>query len=249
MQTGDLIVYTSADSVLQIAAHEDVVPVELLYEYCCKARNILTDKHAVGRVIARPFIGKYPNFTRTGNRKDFSLEPPCQTILDILSENTFDTIAVGKITDIFVGRGISQRLKAHNNCESMATCFKALLNDFTGLCFANFVDFDMLYGHRRDIDGYAKALTDFDKWIGAFMLDMKEDDMLIITADHGCDPGFKGTDHTREYIPILIYGKHILPTNIGTRESYSDISATIADIFNIEYSLSGKSFIENIIKN
>ena len=249
IETGDLIVYTSADSVFQVAAHESVVAVPPLYDYCKKARAILKGKHGVGRVIARPFIGTYPNFTRTENRRDFSIEPPEKTILDYLSAAGFNTIAVGKITDIFVGRGISQSLEAHDNYQSMSATMQASQTDFTGLCFANFVDFDMKYGHRRDIDGYAKALSEFDEWLGGFIPAMSDDDMLMITADHGCDPGFTGTDHTREYIPLLVYGKKISPVDIGTRKSFSDISATIADIMKVGYSANGSSFAKEILKD
>ena len=248
IKTGDLIVYTSADSVFQIAAHEDVVPAETLYDYCKKARAILTGKNAVGRVIARPFIGTYPNYTRTERRRDFSVEPPHDTILDILSRNGFDTIAVGKITDIFAGRGITQSLEAHDNYQSMDATMRAAQMDFTGLCFANFVDFDMKYGHRRDIDGYANALTEFDNWLNDFLPVLSEDDMLIITADHGCDPGFTGSDHTREYVPLLVYGKDILPVNLGIGSTYADIAVTIADILGVEYDGCGTSFAGKILK-
>ena len=248
IKTGDLIVYTSADSVFQIAAHEDVVPVETLYDYCKKARAILTGKNAVGRVIARPFIGTYPNYTRTERRRDFSVEPPRDTILDILSRNGFDTIAVGKITDIFAGRGITQSLEAHDNYQSMGATMRAARMDFTGLCFANFVDFDMKYGHRRDIDGYANALTEFDNWLNDFLPVLSEDDMLIITADHGCDPGFTGSDHTREYVPLLVYGKDILPVNLGIGSTYADIAVTIADILGVKYDGCGTSFAGKILK-
>ena len=208
VKTGDLIVYTSADSVFQIAAHEDVVPVEQLYEYCRMARKILTGKHGVGRVIARPFTGESGNYTRTPRRHDFSLEPPGDTILNILQRHGKDTIAVGKIFDIFAGSGISEHVYTSGNAEGIERTLEYLDKDFEGICFINLVDFDMLYGHRRDIDGYAKALSYFDGKLPEIMAKMRDEDVLMITADHGCDPGYlKHTDHTREYIPMIALGK------------------------------------------
>lgn len=230
IKTGALIVYTSADSVFQIAAHEDIVPVEELYNYCKIARDILKDDFGVGRVIARPFTGQYP-FTRTANRHDFSLAPPERTLLDDLKAQGFDVIAVGKINDIFAGQGITEYTYTKNNNDGMEKTLQYQKTDFNGLCFTNLVDFDMVYGHRNDIDGYAKAFSDFDGWLKEFIGGMNEDDALIITADHGCDPGFKGTDHTREYVPFIMYGKKIKPENIGTIDGFTYISDCVKKLF------------------
>ncbi len=232
IKTGKLIVYTSADSVFQIAAHTDVVPLEKLYEYCRIARKILVGEHAVGRVIARPFTGKFP-FTRTADRHDFSVEPPESTMLDILKDNNYDVISVGKIADIFADCGITEKHYTHSNNEGMSITLETSNKDFTGLCFTNLVDFDMKYGHRRDVDGYANAISEFDNWLNEFIPNMKNDDLLIITADHGCDPAFKGTDHTREQVPILIYSKDIIPENLGTIKGYNYISNIVLDNFNL----------------
>lgn len=246
IETGSLIVYTSADSVFQIAAHEDVVPTEKLYEYCRIAREILCGKHAVGRVIARPFEGKYPDFKRTARRHDFSLVPPEATLLDELSENGLDVIPIGKIYDIFAGKGLIKAIPTESNKHGMELTGKALKKNFKGLCFTNLVDFDMLYGHRNDAAGYAKALTDFDLWLGSFMKEMKEGDLIMITADHGCDPLTASTDHSREYTPLLIYGSGVRSINLGTRKSFADIGKTIAHIFGIESHISGESFKNEI---
>lgn len=242
VKTGDLIVYTSADSVFQIAAHEDVVPVEQLYEYCKIARELLCGEHSVGRVIARPFIGEHP-FKRTANRHDFSLEPYGHTVLDALIEQGKDVYAIGKIYDIFAGKGVSEKVFTHSNREGMELSLAALDKDFEGLCFINLVDFDMLYGHRQDIDGYANAFAEFDRWLPSFVEGMHDDDVLIITADHGCDPGDHHTDHTREYVPCIMYSKKIAPANLGTRSTYSDIAATVADYLDIDYECPGTSMI------
>ena len=242
LETGSLIVYTSADSVFQIAAHEDIVPTETLYEYCRIARKILCGKHSVGRVIARPFKGEEGSFVRTADRKDFSLEPYGVTMLDEISANGLDVISVGKISDIFAGRGITKAVFSHGNTECMQASMELVKEDFCGLCFINLVDFDMKYGHRNDIDGYAQALTDFDAWLPAFMKNMREDDTLIITADHGCDPGDNSTDHTREYTPLLVWGKNIRPAELGTRKSFSDIAATVEDILGVKGEIAGESF-------
>lgn len=246
MRTGDLIVYTSADSVFQIAAHEEVVPLEELYEYCRIARKILRGEHGVGRVIARPFIGPCSGeFTRTSNRHDFSIEPPATTMLDQLKENGNDVIAVGKINDIFVGQGITEYVYTKNNEDGIEKTLKYMEQDFEGLCFVNLVDFDSVYGHRRDIDGYAEALSYFDKKLPEIMAKMKEDDVLMITADHGCDPGYmQTTDHTREYTPFLIYGEKILPKDYGTRETFADIGATVLQYFGIVPAFAGKDVLE-----
>lgn len=244
VKTGDLIVYTSADSVFQIAAHEDVVPVEQLYEYCRMARKILTGKHGVGRVIARPFTGESGNYTRTPRRHDFSLEPPRDTILNILQRHGKDTIAVGKIFDIFAGSGISEHVYTSGNAEGIERTLEYLDKDFEGICFINLVDFDMLYGHRRDIDGYAKALSYFDGKLPEIMAKMRDEDVLMITADHGCDPGYlKTTDHTREYTPFVMYGKPVAPGNLGTRKTFADIGASVLQYFDIVLSFAGEGIL------
>ncbi|MBE6606186.1 MAG: phosphopentomutase [Ruminococcaceae bacterium] len=248
IESGALIVYTSADSVFQIAAHEDIIAPEKLYEYCRVARKLLCGKHAVGRVIARPFIGKYPDFKRTANRHDFSLEPTSKTMLDAIKSSGGDVIAVGKITDIFAGCGITETILSKSNDEGMRLTHELLKRDFNGLCFTNLVDFDSVYGHRNDIDGYAKALSDADKQISCFIEAMSENDILFITADHGCDPGDASTDHTREYTPLLIYGKDIKPVNLSTRPAFADIAATICDILGVDFKTAGKSFAANILK-
>ena len=248
-KTGALIVYTSADSVLQIAAHEEVVPVETLYEYCHMARRILHGKHSVGRVIARPFIGKYPNYERTPKRHDFSLLPPADTILDVLQKNNLATVCVGKISDIFAARGVGRHIPITGNEDGMNKTIATLNDEFHGLCFVNLVDFDMKYGHRRDVDGYAKAATAFDKQLRIFMGEMHADDIVMITADHGCDPKAPGTDHTREYVPLLIWGEQIKAgINLGTRPTFADIAATVADLFNVELSTQGTSLADKIVK-
>ena len=248
MKSGDLIVYTSADSVFQIAAHEEIVPLELLYEYCKKARALLTGKHAVGRVIARPFVGAPGSFTRTANRRDFSLEPYGRTLLDLLSEEGYDVISVGKISDIFAGRGVTESHPTHGNEEGMQTALAMAEKDFRGLCFINLVDFDMLYGHRQDIAGYGKALEAFDAFLPDFLAKLGDEDALIITADHGCDPGDDSTDHTRECIPLLIYGKKIKPENLGTKEGFSAVGQTVAALLGAKETLaSGESLAEKIL--
>lgn len=247
MRTGSLIVYTSADSVFQIAAHESVVPVETLYEYCRMAREILIGDNAVGRVIARPFEGEYP-FTRTARRHDFSLIPPKPTMLDILSGQGLDVIGIGKIYDIFAGKGLTKYVRNIGNfCDMNETSsFQSI--PFNGLCFTNLVDFDMSFGHRRDAAGYAQALNEFDVWLGGFLEKMQPEDVLIITADHGCDPAFTGTDHTREYIPVLVCGDAVKPADLGTRACFGDIGATVLDLLGVSGSLDGESFANIILK-
>ncbi len=244
MRSGDLIVYTSADSVFQIAAHEDIVPPEQLYEYCRIARKILQGKHGVGRVIARPFVGdKAGSFKRTANRHDFSLEPPKATLLDAVKAKGLASIGVGKIYDIFAGIGTTEHVYNQSNANGMEHTVNFAKKDFNGLCFVNLVDFDMQFGHRRDIDGYAKALTEFDAWLGNFLPTLGEDDLVMITADHGCDPGYTATtDHTREYVPLLILGKGVKTENLGTRDSFADIAATVAEMLDVELDTPGKSF-------
>ncbi len=240
METGNLIVYTSADSVFQIAAHEDVVPVDTLYEYCQMARKILIGEHGVGRVIARPFTGKPGNFVRTSRRHDFSLEPPETTMLDVLSSNGIQVHSIGKIIDIFAQRGIHQYVRTTGNEEGIDKTIEAIKNPFCGLLFVNLVDYDMLYGHRNDVDGYAKALTYFDECLPKIMDAMTEDDILMITADHGCDPSTSSTDHSRECIPLLMYGKQVTPgVNYGTLAGFNTIAATILHYFGIDGALEG----------
>ena len=248
MESGDLIVYTSADSVFQIAAHEDIVPPEQLYEYCRMARKILQGKHGVGRVIARPFVGTPGNFKRTANRHDFSLEPTGKTMLDAIKEAGMASIGVGKINDIFAGIGTTEYVYNTSNQNGMEHTDHYAAKDFTGLCFVNLVDFDMSFGHRRDIDGYANALSEFDAWLGGFMEKLGDEDILLITADHGCDPGYLATtDHTREYVPVLVYGKSVKPVNLGTRQSFADMAATVTDLLGVEFSTPGVSFKEEIL--
>ena len=247
MRTGDLIVYTSADSVFQIAAHEEIVPPEQLYAYCRIARDLLQGKHGVGRVIARPFVGQPGSFARTANRHDFSLTPPADTILDALEKAGITTIGVGKIHDIFVGRGIGEYVYNKSNADGMNHTSDYAKKDFEGLCFVNLVDFDMQFGHRRDVDGYAKALSEFDAWLGEFLPTLGEDDVVMLTADHGCDPAYAATtDHTREYVPLLVLGKGVKPVNLGTRETFADIAATIADLFDVPFDTPGKSFADEL---
>ncbi len=248
-ETGALIVYTSADSVFQIAANEELVPIDELYRYCQIARQILVGRHGVGRVIARPFVGTYPNFTRTTNRHDFSLLPPQITMLDQLIEDGDDVIAVGKINDIFVGKGISKFMRTKNNEEGIDRTIELTKQDFNGLCFVNLVDFDMLYGHRNDVDGYAKALTYFDQKLPEIMDGLRDDDLLMITADHGCDPSTPSTDHSREYTPWVICGRNVKAgANLGTRPTFADIAATILDYFDVKSKITGTSLINEIIE-
>lgn len=249
VRSGSLIVYTSADSVFQIAAHEDVVPVEELYHCCEIARELLTGELGVGRVIARPFIGANGNYTRTSNRHDFSLMPPKDTMLDMLVDAGYDTYGIGKIYDIFAGKGIQHTQRIVSNEDGMDKTIAALQTEMKGICFVNLVDFDMLYGHRNDIDGYANAATVFDKQLGTFMKGMRDSDILMITADHGCDPGFKGTDHSRECVPFLAYGEDVKENvSIGTRRTFADIAATVLDILDVENRTDGTSFKEQMMK-
>lgn len=240
VKTGKLIVYTSADSVFQIAAHEDIVPVETLYAYCEAARKLLTGKHGVGRVIARPFTGENGNYQRTARRHDYSLEPPGETMLDAIKAAGKEVIGVGKIKDIFAGKGITAYTYTTGNADGIQKTLEYMEQDFEGLCFVNLVDYDMLYGHRNDIDGYAKALSEFDKAFPEMLRKLKEDDVLMITADHGCDPGYLvSTDHSREYTPLLICGEQIKPENLGTRETFADIGATVLRYLGVPGNISG----------
>ena len=250
LDTGKWIVYTSADSVFQVAAHEELIPLEELYEACHKAREILKGKHGVGRVIARPYVGDSANgFKRTSNRHDYSLEPPAKTLLDAVKEAGLASIGVGKIYDIFAGRGTTEHVYNKSNANGMEHASNYAKQDFKGLCFVNLVDFDMQFGHRRDIDGYANALSEFDAWLGGFMAQMGDEDVVMITADHGCDPAYTATtDHTREYVPLLILGKGVKPVNLGTRKSFADIAATVTDLLGVEYTTPGQSFAKEILK-
>lgn len=246
VETGSLIVYTSADSVFQIAAHEDVVPIEQLYEYCEIARRLCTGKYGVGRVIARPFEGEWP-YKRTSRRHDYSLVPPKATMLDAIKEAGQKVLAVGKINDIFAGQGISEMVRTAGNAEGIDRTIEYLDRDFEGLCFINLVDYDMLYGHRNDVDGYAKALTYFDERLPEILGAMKEEDILMITADHGCDPITPSTDHSREYTPLVMAGARVKAgANLGTRASFADIAATILEYLGVQGEIAGESFLKEI---
>lgn len=249
IKTGYPIVYTSADSVFQIAAHEDVISLEELYKMCLVAREIFIGEKAIGRIIARPFIGKDGAFTRTSNRRDFALDPFDKTMLDYIKEKGLNVMSVGKIEDIYNKRGITDAVHIKNNMDGVDKTLEYMKEDKKGLIFTNLVDFDMLYGHRNDVQGYAKALVDFDNRMPEIISLMKDEDILILTADHGCDPTTTSTDHSREHIPVLIYGKRIKSgINIGIRKSYSDIGKTILDLLNVENDLYGESFAKQIWK-
>lgn len=244
LRTGDLIVYTSADSVFQIAAHEKMVPIEKLYEYCEIAREMLKGEHGVGRVIARPFIGEHGKFTRTSRRHDYSLEPPSVTMLDQLKDEGYDVISVGKIIDIFAERGITEFVRTAGNEEGIEKTLEYMEKDFEGLCFINLVDYDMLYGHRNDVDGYAKALTYFDAQLPKLLKRLRPEDVLMITADHGCDPSTPSTDHSREYTPFVMVGENIPAGNdYGTRDGFCDIAATVLDYFGVKPECAGESML------
>lgn len=247
MKTGALIVYTSADSVFQVAANENVVPVKKLYEYCEIARDILKGDYAVGRVIARPFVGTSPeNFARTSNRHDFSLLPPSKTMLDILKDNGKDVLSVGKIIDIFAGQGITGFIRTVSNADGMIKTAEFQKKDFDGLCFVNLVDFDMKYGHRNDVAGYTNALNEFDIALGDFMKNMREDDVLMLTADHGCDPSTPSTDHSRECVPLVIFGNNVKSGNLGTKKGFTCIAKTILSMFNLKNTFFGEDLAPEI---
>ena len=247
MKTGALIVYTSADSVFQVAANENVVSVKKLYEYCEIARDILKGDYAVGRVIARPFVGTSPeNFVRTSNRHDFSLLPPSKTMLDILKDNGKDVLSVGKIIDIFAGQGITEFIRTVSNADGMVKTAEFQKKDFDGLCFVNLVDFDMKYGHRNDVAGYTNALNEFDIALGDFMKNMREDDVLMLTADHGCDPSTPSTDHSRECVPLIICGNNVKSGNLGTRKGFTCIAKTILSMFNLKNTFFGEDLAPEI---
>ena len=249
LDTGKWIVYTSADSVFQVAAHEELIPLQELYDACHKAREILRGRHGVGRVIARPFVGDaVSGFKRTSNRHDYSLEPPARTLLDALKESGKASIGVGKIYDIFAGIGTTEHVYNTSNANGMEHTDHYAEQDFEGLCFVNLVDFDMVFGHRRNIDGYANALTEFDTWLGKFLPKLREDDILMITADHGCDPAYTATtDHTREYVPLIVAGPRVKPVNLGTRVGFCDIAATVAELLDVKLETEGKSFASQIL--
>ena len=249
LDTGKWIVYTSADSVFQVAAHEELVGLDELYDACHKAREILRGEPGVGRVIARPFVGdSVSGFKRTSNRHDYSLEPPAETMLDAIKAAGKASIGVGKIYDIFAGIGCTEHVYNKSNANGMEHAMRYAEQDFEGLCFVNLVDFDMLFGHRRDIDGYARALAEFDAWLPAFMEKLGEEDLVMITADHGCDPAYTATtDHTREYVPLVCLGKKVKPVNLGTRVGFADIAATVTELLDIPYETTGKSFAKEVI--
>jgi phosphopentomutase len=249
LRTGALIVYTSADSVFQIAAHEGIVPIEELYRYCEIARELLGGHHGVGRVIARPFEGEHP-FRRTPRRHDYSLLPPAQTMLDVIKESGLDVISVGKISDIFAGQGVTEGHRTGNNDEGMKIALSMTERDFHGLCFVNLVDFDMTFGHRNDVDGYAAALTRFDAWLPEFLSRLGKEDALIITADHGCDPSTPSTDHSREHTPMLLVGGSVKAgVDLGTRVGFCDIAATVLEALGVEQEgVAGKSFWGEVVK-
>ena len=250
LETGKWIVYTSADSVFQVAAHEEKIPLEELYDGCRKARAILRGRHGVGRVIARPFVGDpETGFRRTSNRHDFSLEPPGSTMLDAVKAAGQACIAVGKIQDIFAGRGTTEYVYNKSNADGMAHALHYARQDFRGLCFVNLVDFDMVYGHRRDAVGYAKALSEFDAWLGGFLKELTAEDVVMITADHGCDPCYTATtDHTREYVPLVVLGPGVRSVNLGTRNTFADIAATVTELLGVPYKTPGVSFAEQILR-
>lgn len=248
VETGALIVYTSADSVFQIAAHEAVVPIEELYRYCEIARELCTGPYGVGRIIARPFEGEYP-YKRTSRRHDYSLVPPKKTMLNYLSEQGKEVLAVGKINDIFAGSGITKSVRTANNAEGIERTLEWMDLDFEGLCFTNLVDFDMVYGHRNDVEGYAKALTYFDSRLPEIVQKLREDDLLLITADHGCDPATPSTDHSREHVAVVAIGPAVRAgANLGTRTSFADTGATILEYFGVQGEIAGTSYLKEILE-
>lgn len=247
IKTGKPIVYTSADSVFQIAAHEEVISIEELYNMCEIAREMLVGDNLIGRVIARPFVGEVGSFKRTSNRKDYAIDPPGKTMLDYIKEDNKDVISIGKIYDIFNGFGITEKIKTVSNLDGINKTIEVMKKDFNGLLFTNLVDFDMMYGHRNDVEGYANAISEFDSKIPELLENLNEDDLLILTADHGCDPTTQGTDHTREQIPLIVYGKKMKVVDLGVRDSFSDIGKTVLDLFNIKNDLHGVSFKNDIL--
>lgn len=246
IRTGYPIIYTSADSVFQIAAHEEIVPLELLYEWSAAARSLLREEYAVGRVIARPFTGQPGDFRRTSNRKDYSLLPPKPTLLDGLAAAGFPVVGIGKIDDIFAGRGVTVSFHSKSNDEGMAKVLDAMDQFPQGLIFVNLVDFDMLYGHRNDAAGYARALEQFDLQLVDVLFKLRNSDLLFIVSDHGCDPIFHHTDHTREYVPLLVYGPQVLPGSLGIRQTFADLAATVAALFGLPPLEVGTKFVAEL---
>jgi phosphopentomutase len=246
LKSGAPIVYTSADSVFQIAAHEEVVPLDLLYEWCAAARSLLKDDYAVARVIARPFTGQPGSFRRTANRKDFSLEPPGPMLLDQLVKQGYPVVGIGKIPDIFAGRGITASYHTDNNDQGMEMVLTSMESYKQGLLFANLVDFDMVYGHRNDAAGYGRALERFDLQLPGVLEKMTDRDVLFIVADHGCDPTFPHTDHTREYVPLLVYGEKIIPASLGIRDTFADLGATVSCMLGLRPPDAGKHFCSEL---
>ncbi len=246
VRSGYPIVYTSADSVFQIAAHEDIIPLSELYEMCLQARKPCTDWR-IGRVIARPFSGRSGSFSRTANRRDFSMRPPGETVLDFLGKKAISVTGIGKIENIFAGQGISRSRPSHDNAEGMRLVGEELAATPRGLIFANLVDFDMLYGHRNDADGYGAALEDFDRELGFLMPELGPEDLMVITADHGCDPSYPGTDHTREYVPLLVFGRDLPARALGVRPTFADVGASILDVFGLSSEFPGQSFLSEIL--
>jgi phosphopentomutase len=251
MKTGDVIVYTSADSVFQVAAHEEIVPLEELYKICEVAREMtLNDEYSVVRVIARPFIGEPGNFTRTPNRHDYSVSPPGKTVMNSLQDAGYSSIAIGKISDIYAGEGVTESIKTKSNMDGVDKLLGTMKKEFTGLSFVNLVDFDAMYGHRRNPIGYGEALEEFDRRLPEILDALQDDDLLIITADHGNDPVHHGTDHTREYVPLLVYHNGLTGgKNLGVRETFADIGATIADNFKVTQPRIGTSFLKEITES
>lgn len=249
-ETGGLIVYTSADSVFQVCAHEEIIPVETLYEYCEAAREILTGEHGVGRVIARPFVGEYPDYVRTPRRHDYPLIPPQENMLSSIRAAGQEVLTVGKIVDIFAGQGITEFVRSESNADGMEKMLAYMERDFEGLCFVNLVDFDTEYGHRNDVAGYANALAEFDRYIPSVLERMQEEDILIITADHGCDPTTESTDHSREYVPVVLYGAKIKENyDVGTRKTFADIGATVLEYLSVPVTyMEGTSMWQEIRK-
>ncbi len=243
VKTGNLIVYTSGDSVFQIAAHEEIVPLPELYRICEIARELLQGRHGVGRVIARPFVTGKDGFERTSNRHDYSLAPPKETLLDRAKAKGYDVISIGKIEDIFASRGITQGNRTTSNQNGMEICLEVAARDFEGICFLNLVDFDAKYGHRNDCDGYARAISEFDSFLPRFLEKMREDDLLVITADHGCDPATPSTDHSREYVPVLLLGKGMAGKDLGTTESFAAVAQTVANYLGLDEKFSSEYFL------
>ncbi|OWZ84055.1 phosphopentomutase [Natranaerobius trueperi] len=248
IDNGYPIVYTSADSVFQIAAHEEVISPEKLYELCEIARELLQGEHGVGRVIARPFVGEFPDFKRTERRKDFSIKPPTPNMLSLIKNNNLDVVGIGKINDIYAGKGVTKSYPTKTNLEGIEKTIDTISEETKGLIMTNLVDFDMLYGHRNDPEGYYKALFEFDTYLPNILASLNDDDLLIITADHGCDPGHPGTDHTREYVPLLVYNNKLKSVDLYTRESFADVGQTITSLLEVGKTPNGSSFADELVR-